>query len=59
MTNKSLRERFGLDESKGGQISRIINATLEAGKIKKISFTGSRKDSAYVPFWSSSEAYGS
>lgn len=59
MTNKSLRERFGLDESKGGQISRIINAALNARMIKKTSLSGSRKDSAYVPFWSSSQEYGS
>ncbi|MCX6581108.1 MAG: putative DNA binding domain-containing protein [Candidatus Aminicenantes bacterium] len=59
MTNKSLRDRFGLDESKGGQISRIINATLETGMIKRISQSESRRDSAYVPFWSSSREYGS
>lgn len=54
MTNKSLRDRFGLVESKGAQISRIIAATLEAGLIKKLSVSESRRDSAYVPFWSSS-----
>lgn len=58
MTNKSLRERFGLDESKGAQVSRIINASLEAGLIKKISVSESRRDSAYVPFWSSSRELG-
>ena len=50
MTNKSLRDRFGLDESKGAQISRIINAALDAGLIKKVSISESRRDSAYVPF---------
>lgn len=58
MTNKSLRDRFGLDESKGAQISRIINAALGAGMIKKISTSESRRDSAYVPFWSSSREIG-
>lgn len=58
MTNKSLRDRFGFDDSKGGLISRIINATLEAGMIKKISLSESRRDSAYVPFWSTSREYG-
>ncbi len=54
MTNKSLRDRFGLDESKSGQISRIINVALKTGLIKKISLSDSRRDSAYIPFWSSS-----
>jgi len=58
MTNKSLRDRFGLDDSKGGTVSRIINAALEAGMIKKISLSESRRDSAYVPFWSTSREYG-
>lgn len=58
MTNKSLRDRFGLDESKGAQISRIINAALDAGLIKKISISESRRDSAYIPFWSSSRGLG-
>jgi len=55
MTNKSLRDRFGLDEAKGAQVSRIINSALEAGLIKKISMSESRRDSAYVPFWSTSK----
>ncbi|NMC99836.1 MAG: transcriptional regulator [Bacteroidales bacterium] len=55
MTNKSLRERFGLNESRGAQVSRIISAALEAGLIKKISVSESRRDSAYIPFWSSSK----
>jgi ATP-dependent DNA helicase RecG len=55
MTNKTLRERFGLDESKGAQITRILNATLEAGLILKVSTSESRRDSSYVPFWSTSQ----
>ncbi len=55
MTNKSLRERFGLEESKGALVSRIIIATLNAGLIKKDNFSESRRDSAYVPFWSASK----
>ena len=52
MTNKSLRERFGIDDSRSALVSRIINATIEAGLIRKISLSESRRDSAYVPFWS-------
>ena len=52
MTNKSLRERFGIDDSRSALVSRIINATIEAGLVRKISLSESRRDSAYVPFWS-------
>ncbi len=55
MSNKTLRIRFGLDETKGALISRIINAALDAGLIKKISLSESRRDSVYVPYWSISE----
>lgn len=55
MTNKSLRERFGLDESKGAQITRILNATQTAGLILKVSSSESRRDSSYLPFWSTSQ----
>ena len=52
MTNKSLRERFGIDDSRSALVSRIINATIEAGLVRKITLSESRRDSAYVPFWS-------
>ncbi len=52
MTNRSLRERFGIEESKGAQVTRVINATIEGGLIKKIGVLESRKDAKYVPYWS-------
>ncbi len=55
MTNASLRQRFGLEQSKGAMVSRIINATLEAGYIQADPMSDSRRDSAYIPFWSSSK----
>ncbi len=55
MSNKTLRKRFGIDDSKGAQVTRIINATMEAGLIRKVSLSESRRDSAYIPFWSVSE----
>ncbi len=58
MTNKSLRDRFGLDESKNSIISRIINNTVEAGLVTPDPMSESRRDSAYVPFWSSSKELG-
>lgn len=52
MTNSSLRERFGLDESKGAQVSRVINATIETGLIKRVGASESKKDAKYWPYWS-------
>ena len=52
MTNQSLRERFGLAESKAAIASQIISATIEAGKIKADEAVGaSRKYARYVPIW--------
>jgi len=51
LTNASLRERFGLSEQKGAQVTRIINAAIEKGFIKKISSTESRKEAKYCPYW--------
>ena len=52
MTNKSLRERFGVDEVKAAQVTRVINATLEGKLIKKTGVSEARKDAKYVPYWS-------
>ncbi|MGO8953923.1 MAG: ATP-binding protein [Rhodomicrobium sp.] len=52
MTNQSLRERFGLPESKSAITSQIISAAIEAGAIKPDEAMGSsRKYARYVPFW--------
>lgn len=58
MTNKSLRERFGLAESKGALVSRIISATIEARLIKPDTLSESRRDSAYVPYWCKPQELG-
>ncbi len=52
MTNKSLRERFGLPEDKGSIVTRVINSTVGAGLIINSSLSESRRDTSYVPFWS-------
>lgn len=54
----SLMRRFRICEERGAQVSRIISAALETGLIKKISVSESRRDSAYIPFWSSSREIG-
>lgn len=52
MTNQSLRERFGLPESKAATTSQTISATIEAGLIKPDEAVGSsRKYARYLPFW--------
>ncbi len=52
MTNQSLRERFGLAESKAAVTSQIIAATIESGLIKSDeAMGGSRKYARYLPFW--------
>lgn len=52
MTNQSLRERFGLPESKSAITSQVITATVEEGIIKPDEKAGkSRKFARYLPFW--------
>ncbi len=52
MSNQSLRERFGVDESKAATISLIIGATKEAGLIKDDDTeTKSTRYARYLPFW--------
>jgi ATP-dependent DNA helicase RecG len=52
MTNQSLRQRFGLAESKSAIASQAIAATVEAKLIKLDEKVGSSKKYArYVPFW--------
>lgn len=52
MTNTSLRERFGLPESKSATASQVITATTQAGLIKLDARSGaSKKLARYLPFW--------
>jgi ATP-dependent DNA helicase RecG len=52
MSNKSLRERFGFDESKNVLISQVIGATKELGLIKADASTStSTRYASYLPFW--------
>jgi predicted HTH transcriptional regulator len=52
MTNQTLRERFGLGESKQATVSQIISATIDAGLIKLDATAGeSRRYARYLPFW--------
>lgn len=52
MTNQSLRERFGLPDTKAAVVSQVIAAATEAGLVKADeSVGGSRKFARYLPFW--------
>jgi ATP-dependent DNA helicase RecG len=52
MTNRSLRERFGLGEEKTTIVSQIISATIRENLIKADdSAGGSRRNARYLPFW--------
>ncbi len=52
MSNQSLRERFGVPESKAATVSLVIGATKEAGLIKADdSETNSSRYARYLPFW--------
>lgn len=46
MTNASLRERLGIDETNYPAATAIINETIKRGLVK-----GSDKSKEYVPFW--------
>ena len=52
LTNKSLRERFGLEEKNYPQVSIIIKEALSQGLIKIGTPQGTnRRDIAYIPSW--------
>lgn len=52
MSNQSLRERFGVAESKAATVSLVMGATKEAGLIKADeSETSSTRYARYLPFW--------
>ncbi len=52
MSNQSLRERFGLPESKAATVSLVIGAAKDAGLIKADeSETNSTRYARYLPFW--------
>lgn len=54
MSNQTLRERFGFDESKTVLVSQVIGVTKEAGLIKaddSASASTSTRYARYLPFW--------
>jgi len=52
MSNQSLRERFGLPESKSATVSLVLGAAKDDGLIKlDESDTNSTRYARYLPFW--------
>lgn len=52
MTNKSLRERFGLGDDKSAIVSQVIAAAIDEGLVKPDQTVGDSKRLArYLPFW--------
>jgi len=51
MTNSTLRERFGIEAVSPSQATRVINATVEAGLVRKVAQSESRRDTKYCPYW--------
>jgi ATP-dependent DNA helicase RecG len=52
MSNQSLRERFGLPESRAATVSLVISAAKDAGLIKADeSETTSTRYARYLPYW--------
>ena len=51
LTNRSLRERFGLKESSSGTISRLIKDAIDAKMIKPLDPTTAPRYMKYLPVW--------
>ncbi len=51
VTNRTLRERFGLDPDSTSSISRLLTWTCDEGLIKIVVDGPSKRDRRYVPFW--------
>jgi hypothetical protein len=51
LTNSTLRERFGLPESGGGNVARLIKKTVKHGHIKALDPDTGKKYMKYIPFW--------
>ena len=51
LTNRSLRERFGLKDSSSGSISRLIAVAVSEKLIKPLDPETAPKHMKYVPYW--------
>ena len=51
ITNKSLRERFGVEESQSASISRLIKLAVEERLIKPLDPETAPRYMRYIPIW--------
>lgn len=51
LTNRSLRERFGLKDSSAGSVSRLIRDAVECGVIKPFDPNTAPRYMKYLPIW--------
>ncbi len=51
MTNRSLRERFGLNPKQSSIASKLISLAIENGKIKIYDEHAGNKNMQYIPYW--------
>lgn len=51
LTNKSLRERFGVKESLAGSISRLIKEAVTEKRIKALDPDTAKRYMKYIPIW--------
>ena len=51
LTNKSLRERFGVGESSSASISRLIKDAVDKKVIKPLDPDTAPRYMKYIPFW--------
>ena len=51
VTNKTVRERFGLEESSSASASRLIKDTIAVNLIKPLDATTAPRYMKYIPYW--------
>lgn len=51
VTNATLRARFGIADRNSAQASRLLRDAVDAGLIRPLDPTASRKHMRYIPFW--------
>ena len=51
LTNKSLRDRFGVAESSAGSVSRLIAQCVQERKLKPLDPQAGNRYMKYVPYW--------
>lgn len=51
LTNSSLRQRFGLEDTAAAQISRLIKEAVSIGLIKPFDADTSQRYMKYIPSW--------